>query len=118
MTTVEVWTGTYEELPVGAREESTQLIDGPAIDAFAHAIKSYNPIHMDGDWTRANTQFPDRIAHGVMTVGSMYERSETKLSGKKRAPTFKGCRYVLSWIVTGQIPRSDIPLHQSFRPAY
>jgi hypothetical protein len=45
------------------------------------------------------------------TVASMYERSETKLSGKKRAPTFKGCRYVLSWIVTGQIPRSDIPLH-------
>ena len=71
MTATEIWTGTYEDLPLGAREESTQLIDGAAIDAFAHAIKSYNPIHMDGDWTRANTKYPDRIAHGVMTTALM-----------------------------------------------
>ncbi len=71
MTTVEIWTGTYEDLPLGAREESSQLIDGAAIDAFAHAINSYNPIHMDGDWARANTHFPDRIAHGVMTTALM-----------------------------------------------
>lgn len=71
MTNVELWSGTYEDLPLGAREESTQLIDGAAIDAFAHAIKSYNPVHMDGDWARANTQFPDRIAHGVMTTALM-----------------------------------------------
>ncbi|MEM6496429.1 MAG: MaoC family dehydratase [Pseudomonadota bacterium] len=71
MTSVDLWQGTYEELPLGAREESSQLIDGPAIDAFAHAIKSYNPVHMDGDWARANTHFPDRIAHGVMTTALM-----------------------------------------------
>ena len=71
MTTPEVWTGTYDDLPLGAREESVQVIDGAAIDAFAHAIKSYNPIHMDGDWTRANTRYPDRIAHGVMTTALM-----------------------------------------------
>jgi acyl dehydratase len=66
-----VWTGTYEALPLGATETASQLIDGPAIDAFAHAIKSYNPIHMDGDWARANSPFPDRIAHGVMTTALM-----------------------------------------------
>ncbi|MEM7751115.1 MAG: MaoC family dehydratase [Pseudomonadota bacterium] len=71
MAEVDVWKGTYEELPLGAREESSQLIDGPAIDAFADAIKSYNPVHMDGDWARANTHFPDRIAHGVMTTALM-----------------------------------------------
>lgn len=71
MTAPELWTGTYAELPLGAREESTQVIDGAAIDAFAHAIKSYNPIHMDGAWTRANTRYPDRIAHGVMTTALM-----------------------------------------------
>ena len=71
MAQVELWIGTYEELPLGAREESSHLIDGPAIDAFAHAIKSYNPVHMDGDWARANTHFPDRIAHGVMTTALM-----------------------------------------------
>ena len=71
MTDVDIWTGTYEELPLGAREESDHLIDGKAIDAFADAIQSYNPIHMDGDWTRANTNYPDRIAHGVMTTALM-----------------------------------------------
>lgn len=68
---IENWTGTYEELPCGASETSSQLIDGAAIDAFAHAIQSFNPIHMDGDWARANTPFPDRIAHGVMTTALM-----------------------------------------------
>jgi len=67
----EAWTGTYEDLPVGATESSSQLIDGAAIDAFAGAIQSFNPIHMDGDWARANTPFPDRIAHGVMTTALM-----------------------------------------------
>lgn len=67
----EAWTGTYEDLPLGASEESSQLIDGDAIDAFAGAIKSFNPIHMDGDWARENTPYPDRIAHGVMTTALM-----------------------------------------------
>jgi 3-hydroxybutyryl-CoA dehydratase len=69
--TTEAWTGTYESLPVGASETCAQVIDGAAIDAFAHAIQSFNPLHMDGDWTRANTHFPDRIAHGVMTAALM-----------------------------------------------
>ena len=64
----ENWTGTYESLPLGVSETASQLIDGAAIDAFAHAIQSFNPIHMDGDWARANTPYPDRIAHGVMTT--------------------------------------------------
>ena len=67
----EAWTGTYESLIVGASETCSQLIDGAAIDAFAHAIQSFNPLHMDGEWARANTHFPDRIAHGVMTVALM-----------------------------------------------
>ena len=64
----DLWTGTYEELPLGAAESSDHHVDGAAIDAFAHAIDSFNPVHMDGDWARANTHFPDRIAHGVMTT--------------------------------------------------
>lgn len=67
----EAWTGTYEDLPLGASESSSQLIDGAAIDAFAGAIQSFNPIHMDGDWARENTPYPDRIAHGVMTTALM-----------------------------------------------
>jgi len=67
----EDWTGTYESLPLNAEETSSQLVDGPSIDAFAGAIQSFNPIHMDGDWARANTPYPDRIAHGVMTTALM-----------------------------------------------
>lgn len=69
--TTETWTGTYESLPLGASESRSQLVDGAAIDAFANAIQSFNPIHMDGDWARANTPYPDRIAHGVMTTALM-----------------------------------------------
>ena len=67
----QAWTGTYEELPVGAFETSSQQIDGDAIDKFADAIQSFNPIHMDGQWARENTPYPDRIAHGVMTTALM-----------------------------------------------
>lgn len=66
-----LWNGTYEDVPLGLEESNTLTVDGAAIDAFAHAIQSFNPIHMDGDWARANTQFPDRIAHGVMTTALM-----------------------------------------------
>lgn len=62
------WTTPYESIPLGISESTSQLIDGKSIDAFAHAIQSFNPIHMDGDWVRANTSYPDRIAHGVMTT--------------------------------------------------
>ena len=44
---IEAWTGTYEDLPLGAEESASQLIDGSAIDAFANAIQSFNPVHMD-----------------------------------------------------------------------
>ena len=67
----ETWTGTYESLPLGAEESASQTIDAAAIDGFANAIQSFNPVHMDGEWARANTHFPDRIAHGVMTTALM-----------------------------------------------
>ena len=33
-----MWIGIYEELPFGATESASQVIDGQAINAFAHAI--------------------------------------------------------------------------------
>ena len=65
------WDGTFGELPIGGTESCVHHVDGAAIDAFAHAIESFNPIHMDREWTRANTHYPDRIAHGVMTTALM-----------------------------------------------
>ena len=65
------WTGTFESLPLGASEACVRVVDGATIDAFADVIQSFNPIHMDGDWARENTPYPDRIAHGVMTTALM-----------------------------------------------
>jgi hypothetical protein len=64
-------TGTYEALPIGASEACVRFIAGDVIDAFAHAIQSFNPIHMDGEWAQRNTPYPDRVAHGVMTAALM-----------------------------------------------
>lgn len=65
------WQGTYDEIPLDVVETFTRTVDGASIDAFAQAIQSFNPIHMDGDWARANSSFPDRIAHGLMTSALM-----------------------------------------------
>lgn len=66
-----LWTGTYEEIPLGVAESVAHVVDGASIDAFAQAIQSFNPIHMDGEWARANSPYPDRIAHGLMTSALM-----------------------------------------------
>ena len=65
------WDGTFEELPIGEIESCVHHVDGAAIDAFASAIRVSIRIHMDREWTRANTHYPDRIAHGVMTTALM-----------------------------------------------
>ncbi len=69
--TSDQWTGTYEAIPLGATESFTRTVDAAAIDAFAGAIQSFHPIHTDRDWVRANTSYPDRLAHGVMTTALM-----------------------------------------------
>lgn len=40
-------TEMYEALPIGASEACVRVIDSDAMDAFAHAIKSVNPIPME-----------------------------------------------------------------------
>lgn len=65
------WAGTYEEVPLGAEASGTRTVDAAVIDGFAKAIDSFHPIHMDAEWARANSPFPDRIAHGVMTSALM-----------------------------------------------
>ncbi len=65
------WTGTYEDVPLGAEESFTRTVDAAAIEGFAYAIQSFHPLHMDADWARANSPYPDRVAHGVMTSALM-----------------------------------------------
>jgi len=65
------WNGSYEDIPLGAEESFTRVVDAAAIDGFAQAIQSFHPVHMDADWARANSPYPDRVAHGVMTSALM-----------------------------------------------
>lgn len=71
MSAPQSWTGGYEDVPVGAEESFARMIDGATIDGFANAVQSFHPIHMDAAWARANSTFPDRIAHGLMTSALM-----------------------------------------------
>ncbi len=68
---VTAWHGTYEDVPLGSEESFTRTVDGATIDGFAGAVQSFHPIHMDAEWARANSAFPDRIAHGLMTAAFM-----------------------------------------------
>ena len=47
------------------------IIDGEKIDTLASTIESFNLIHMDSQWARADTPFPNRIAHGFLTSSLM-----------------------------------------------
>ena len=71
MATQPNWTGTYDDIPLGAEESFTRTVDYAAIDGFAQAIQSFHPLHMDTEWARANSSYPDRVAHGVMTSALM-----------------------------------------------
>jgi acyl dehydratase len=65
------WNGAYEDVPLGAEESFTRTVDAAAIESFAYAIQSFHPLHMDAEWARANSPYPDRVAHGVMTSALM-----------------------------------------------
>lgn len=60
-------TGNYEDLPLGAEESFSRTVDAGSIDSFAQAVQSFHPLHMDAEWARVNSKFPDRVAHGLMT---------------------------------------------------
>jgi 3-hydroxybutyryl-CoA dehydratase len=96
------WTGTFESVPLGAEEKVERLVDGRTIDLFAEAVQSFHPVHMSREWVKQHTNFPDRIAHGLLTSALMSraivnfcERYEVKTvlvssSAKYVRPVFAG----------------------------
>lgn len=65
------WSGSFESVPLGAEEKVERLVEGRTIDLFADAVQSFHPIHMSLDWVKRNTNYPDRIAHGLLTSALM-----------------------------------------------
>lgn len=62
------------------------IIDGEKIDTLASTIESFNLIHMDSQWARADTPFPNRIAHGFLT-SSLMSRPLVEFCERGNLPT-------------------------------
>jgi hypothetical protein len=58
---------TFDMIEVGAEFHSAgRTVTEADIVNFAGVTGDFNPLHMDEQWVRANTDFPTRIAHGLL----------------------------------------------------
>ncbi|QZP31623.1 MaoC family dehydratase [Pseudomonas sp. DR48] len=58
---------TFDSIQIGAtyRSAGRTIIDADIVN-FAGLSGDFNPLHMDEVWVRENTNFPSRIAHGLL----------------------------------------------------
>lgn len=70
----------FEELEVGQSAQSTYLITGKMIEAFAEVSGDDNPLHLDEIYA-AETAFGQRIAHGMLSGGFISAVIGAKLPG-------------------------------------
>lgn len=58
---------TFDMIRVGAEYVSAgRTVTEADIVNFAGVTGDFNPLHMDEQWVTANTQYPTRIAHGLL----------------------------------------------------
>jgi 3-hydroxybutyryl-CoA dehydratase len=57
---------TFDELTIGQTASYTKTLTEDDITLFAAVSGDVNPVHLDADFA-ANTQFKQRIAHGMWT---------------------------------------------------
>jgi acyl dehydratase len=58
---------TFDKIEVGAEYHSGgRTVTEADIVNFAGVTGDFNPLHMDEEWVKANTNFPGRIAHGLL----------------------------------------------------
>ena len=57
---------TYDEMTIGQTASYTKEVREKDIQLFAVVSGDVNPVHLDADFA-ANTQFKERIAHGMLT---------------------------------------------------
>ncbi|UOQ59827.1 MaoC family dehydratase N-terminal domain-containing protein [Leucobacter rhizosphaerae] len=63
----------FAQLKIGQTYQSAgRTVTESDIQAFAGVSGDFNPLHTDVEWVRAHTDFPGRIAHGllVLAIGS------------------------------------------------
>lgn len=56
-----------DEMDVGMFAETSMVVTGEKIDAFAELTGDFNPIHVDAEFA-ANSMFGKRIAHGALSA--------------------------------------------------
>lgn len=57
---------TFDEITIGQTASYTKEVREKDIQLFAAVSGDVNPVHLDADFA-ANTQFKERIAHGMLT---------------------------------------------------
>jgi len=70
----------FDELSVGQSAETTHVVGGGDIDAFAAVSGDTNPVHLDETYARTTT-FGGRIAHGMLAASYLSAVIGTKLPG-------------------------------------
>ncbi len=77
---------TYEQISLGMSETYTRTVTDADIQTFAEVSGDVNPMHLDDEYAK-NTQFGQRIAHGMLSAGFISALVGTRLPGP-------GCIYV------------------------
>lgn len=76
----EMQTIYFEDLAVGMRETTRNVVTKEKVAAFAEISGDHNPIHLDESYA-ATTPFGGCIAHGVFTASFVSAAIATRLPG-------------------------------------
>lgn len=71
---------TFNEITIGQSASYTKQVSERDVQMFAEISGDKNPVHLDADFA-ANTQFGERIAHGMLTGAFISAAIAMKLPG-------------------------------------
>lgn len=112
---------TFESIQIGATYQSSgRTITEADIVNFAGLSGDFNPLHMDEKWVRENTNYPTRIAHGLLIhsvgeglavdeLGSWKILAFLETQRRMIKPVMPGDRIVQNYTVTAKTPSSKNP---------
>lgn len=116
------WRGTLDSVPIGKSTSETTVVSGEVIDGFIAIAGSRHPIHTSDEWTRANTRYPRRLAHGML-IHALMSRPVARLAeecGVKTALVSTAAKYIRPVFAGDEITvtltvAEKIPERQRFR---
>lgn len=72
---------SIDQLEIGQSAEMEKLISEQDVMDFARLSGDHNPVHLDEDFA-ANSQFGQRIVHGILTASHISALVASKLPGR------------------------------------